>query len=62
MWGTHTEEDSHACSQCGKDFLFNSSLVVTLRIHKGEKPYQCSHCEKTISHNSHLKTHTRLHT
>ncbi|XP_028678029.1 zinc finger and SCAN domain-containing protein 21-like [Erpetoichthys calabaricus] len=58
----HTKQKTHCCSDCGKQFLYYSSLQQHQRIHTGEKPYCCSECGKHFAQMSHLQTHKRIHT
>ncbi|XP_077112058.1 oocyte zinc finger protein XlCOF7.1-like [Ranitomeya variabilis] len=57
----HEEEQSYACSQCGKCFVSKSKLVKHQRTHTGEKPFSCSECEQSFADKSNLITHQRSH-
>ncbi|XP_030676793.1 zinc finger protein 177 isoform X5 [Nomascus leucogenys] len=59
---THSGEMPYECSDCGKAFIFQSSLKKHMRSHTGEKPYECDHCGKSFSQSSHLNVHKRTHT
>ena len=67
QWFYNTSEDSHWgdphwCSQCGKAFSENSTLLNHLNAHTEEKPYKWSHCKKVLSQNRKLTNHLRTHT
>uniref|UniRef100_A0A8C5MAB3 C2H2-type domain-containing protein n=1 Tax=Leptobrachium leishanense TaxID=445787 RepID=A0A8C5MAB3_9ANUR len=55
-------ENQHVCSDCGKSFLKNASLISHQRIHTGEKPFVCSDCGKCFRNNRNLVIHQRIHT
>ncbi len=50
-----------ACEFCGKQFKFQSNLIVHRRSHTGEKPYKCHLCDHACSQASKLKRHMKTH-
>ncbi|XP_075208123.1 uncharacterized protein LOC142313022 [Anomaloglossus baeobatrachus] len=51
-----------SCSECGKYFNGQSSLIVHKRTHTMEKPYQCLDCGHCFNQKSALIIHQRIHT
>ncbi|KAM4034810.1 uncharacterized protein ACNLHF_021508 [Anomaloglossus baeobatrachus] len=51
-----------SCSECGKYFNCQSSLIVHKKTHTGEKPYPCPKCGKCFADKSNLVRHQRTHT
>ncbi|XP_077350012.1 uncharacterized protein LOC143998146 [Lithobates pipiens] len=50
------------CSDCGKIFTRNFTLLQHRLIHTGERPYACKVCRKTFRDSSYLIVHMRSHT
>ncbi|XP_034038527.1 zinc finger protein OZF-like [Thalassophryne amazonica] len=55
-------EKTFSCSQCGKKFGHQSSLIRHTRIHTGQKPFGCSECGKRFVDTSSLIRHKKIHT
>lgn len=56
------DEKDYSCEQCGKRFLYESSLKTHLSCHTGEKPHVCSYCAKTFRLRKDMIIHERIHT
>ncbi|KAM4642509.1 uncharacterized protein O3C94_016817 isoform 2-T2 [Discoglossus pictus] len=56
------KENPLVCTDCGRVFTCNASLVIHQRVHTGEKPYTCSDCGKCFSQASNLNSHKKIHT
>ncbi|XP_073538484.1 uncharacterized protein [Phyllobates terribilis] len=55
-------EKSFSCSEGGKYYSSESSLVTHQRSHTGEKRYPCLECGKCFTGKSYLVKHHRIHT
>ncbi|XP_053560610.1 zinc finger protein 7-like [Bombina bombina] len=53
---------SYLCTECGKSFTQNASLVVHKRTHTGERPHVCKDCGKSFISSAYLVMHQRIHT
>ncbi|PRD29381.1 UNVERIFIED_CONTAM: zinc finger protein 26 [Trichonephila clavipes] len=49
------------CSDCGKTFTRQSSLVDHMKIHAGVKPFKCIYCEKAFCKKYNLRVHELTH-
>ncbi|XP_075208128.1 uncharacterized protein LOC142313026 [Anomaloglossus baeobatrachus] len=58
---TSKGKKTFSCSECGRHFHNQSTLVSHERTHTGEKPYQCPECGKCFSNKSNLVIHNRIH-
>ncbi|XP_078514940.1 uncharacterized protein LOC144773667 [Lissotriton helveticus] len=52
----------HLCTECGKRFKLETTLISHLKIHAGKKPFPCSECGKTCVSAPHLIEHQKIHT
>ncbi|XP_044534242.1 zinc finger protein 641 isoform X1 [Gracilinanus agilis] len=53
--------NSHTCLQCGKHFVWGSSLAQHQQTHTNERPYNCSRCDKSFGWRHHLARHLQTH-
>ncbi|EHB03700.1 Zinc finger protein 699 [Heterocephalus glaber] len=56
------EVKSYECRECGKAFMFHSSLKNHIRSHAGSKPYQCQECGKAFHFLACFKKHIKTPT
>ena len=49
------------CTQCGKEFATNNSMLLHYRMHTGERPFNCTHCSKTFTRSNALTVHELTH-
>lgn len=45
----HKDIRSHACNDCGKNFVSNMDLKRHLNTHIGVKPFHCDQSEKSFT-------------
>ncbi|CAM2110757.1 unnamed protein product [Caretta caretta] len=57
-----TGERKNTCTDCGKNFTLNSTLIRHQRIHMGKSLYECCECGKQFSEKSNLIKHQTSHT
>ncbi|XP_052512859.1 zinc finger protein 547-like [Budorcas taxicolor] len=54
-------QNDDKCSECGKTFSQEHTIVEHQRVHTGEKPYKCSECGKFFRYSFTLKRHQGVH-
>ncbi|KAM4687804.1 uncharacterized protein O3C94_006257 [Discoglossus pictus] len=59
---TCTGQNRFECSDCGKCFIWATTLKQHMRTHTGEKPFACSDCGECFSWAAGLRLHMRTHT
>ena len=61
---TSDPKRKHVCTECGKRFIWQSTLRQHLVTHSGERPFPCTHpgCGRWFSQASHVKRHMHAHT
>lgn len=55
-------ERRYKCENCGKSYVWKSSLVRHRKIHTGENPYRCNECGKNFHVRLSFIAHQRIHT
>ncbi|XP_073659318.1 zinc finger protein 333 isoform X6 [Tursiops truncatus] len=50
------------CRESGKPFFQTAHLIVSEKIHSGDKTYACNKCEKSFRYSSDLIRHEKTHT
>ena len=58
----HSKEKPFKCTECGKGFCQNRTLMVHKNQHLPNSPYNCSTCGRSFNQRSNLKTHLLTHT
>ncbi|KAM8977152.1 uncharacterized protein RCH25_039924 [Pelodytes ibericus] len=53
---------TYMCTECGKHFTQNASLIIHQRTHTGERPHVCKVCGKSFISSAYLVMHQRVHT
>ncbi|XP_041095447.1 zinc finger protein 850-like [Polyodon spathula] len=59
---SHTGEQLHLYTLCGKSLSTSTELKRHHRIHTGERPYCCTECGQSFNTSTDLKRHRRFHT
>ncbi|XP_041665733.1 zinc finger protein OZF-like isoform X1 [Cheilinus undulatus] len=60
--GSDNEEKLLLCSECGKTFECQETLMEHMRAHEEEKPFSCSICGKRFKTEVYLSRHMMSHT
>ena len=56
------KEKQNPCTECGKSFEIDSSVIICQCIRSAMSLYKCSECGKSLTWKSNLTNHQRIHT